>query len=304
MDKAQQLITSFAAEYEGLDFSPSQDMTNYSTMKIQSCADLITVRTVESLRELLRFLSVNKLRYKALGWGANQLIRTSPDFVYLKLSLPFERSTLEKVRPSYILPASVSLAVLTAAASRLGLNGWEVFTGVPASLGGAIYMNAGTNLGEIGRLVKSVKAFSATGEEKNFELNDSDFSYRKNNFLGSGDIIYQAELRHFGIDPMVSTKISDYLKLRNKTQPLKEKTCGCMFKNFISDKMTCRAGQSIDIMGLKGFSYRGTQISHKHANFMINRDSATYEDVYKGIEFIQNQLYLHYGIKFDVEFEL
>ncbi len=272
-------------------------------MKIPSFADLIEVKSVDELKQIVSFLTENEVEYKVLGWGANQLIKNRPTFIYLKLDFEFDRNILNEIRPSYVLPASVSLAVLTSAASRLGLGGWEVFTGIPASLGGAVFMNAGTGLGEIGPLVKKVRAITPVGTEKIYAAQDLKFSYRENNFLGPGEIIVEVELSHNGYDDQVRQKITEYLKMRNQTQPLKENTCGCMFKNYLSDKISCRAGQSIDIMGLKGFVKDSVQISHTHANFLINLDDASYDDVVKVISLIKNELYLQYGIKFDVEFE-
>jgi UDP-N-acetylmuramate dehydrogenase len=87
--------------------------------------------------------------------------------------------------------------------------------------------------------------------------------------------------------------------MRNRTQPLKEATCGCVFKN----NETCLAGKSIDIMGLKGFTYKNLQVSPKHANFMENKGESTYEDVIEMISILKNELKLQYGTSFETEVE-
>ena len=166
-----------------------------------------------------------------MGWGANILLPSSSTMPYVQLDFDFNRELLEQPQSEYILPASVSLAVLTSHAAKFGLKGWEVFTGIPASLGGAVYMNAGTNLGEIGSLVKEVKLMNKLGEIKLIKIDAHSFSYRKNHFVQPGDVIYEVTLSNLGLDPAISIKIKDYLEMRNKSQPLKEATCGCVFKN-------------------------------------------------------------------------
>lgn len=277
----------------------NKDLTKFSTMKLVATGALITVKSIEGLKATLKILFTNKINYRVLGWGANMLLPRSSVIPYIQLDFIFDKSILESPHSEYLLPASVSLATLTSHANKFGLKGWEVFTGIPASLGGAIFMNAGTNLGEIGKLIKEVKIISKNGEEKLIKIDEHSFSYRKNNFIQEGDIVAEARLIHFGIDEAISKKIRDYLEMRNRTQPLKESTCGCVFKNH----ETCLAGKSIDIMGLKGFTYKNLQVSPKHANFMENKGDSSYEDVIEMINILKAELKLQYGISFETEVE-
>lgn len=166
-------------------------------------------------------------------------------------------------------------------------------------------MNAGTNLGEIGSLIKEVNIVTKEGEEKLIKIDSHSFSYRHNHFVNPGDVIYQARLVHFGIDEAISKKIREYLEMRTRSQPLKEWTCGCIFKNFQNHRLgvTCRAGLFIDIMGLKGLSYKNLQISPKHANFMENTGESSYEDVLTMISILQKELKLQTGVSFETEVE-
>ncbi len=283
----------------------NKDLTKFSTMKLKSFGDLITVKSKLGLKFVIKKLNENKISYRVLGWGANILLPKNSNIPYLQLDIPFEKSMLDQVHNEYTLPASVSLAVLTAHASRFGLKGWEVFTGIPASLGGAIFMNAGTNLGEIGSLVKEVKIITNDGNEKLIKIDNHSFSYRKNHFVNNGDVIYEATLANIGVDDSVKLKIRDYLEMRTRTQPLKEATCGCVFKNYhdLERGFTCRAGQFIDIIGLKGFTHNGLRVSPKHANFMENFGESNYDDVLFMIQFIKDELKLQYGVDFSPEVE-
>lgn len=271
-----------------------------STMKLKARGDLFIAKSEDGLRYLL----LNLDDYVLLGWGANLLLKEESDVPYIKLDFQFNKKILETYQEEYDLPASCSLPVLSSAASRLGLKGWEVFTGVPASLGGAIVMNAGTGLGEISEVVKSFRVMSKTGELKEIKNEKNTFKYRANNVLRKGDVILSAVLIHRGHDPNVSSVIKDYLKYRNSTQPMNAKTCGCIFKNYHSEDLSCRAGQSIDILGLKGFTYKGLRISPMHANFIENSGEATYQDVIEFIAIIKTELKMYFGVDFEIEVKL
>ena len=282
-----------------------KDLKKYSTMRLDARGDLITVKSIEGLKVATKTLTQNNIEYRVLGWGANILLPPKAVIPYIQLDFEFDRSVFEAPRDEYILPASVSLATLTSHANKFGLKGWEVFTGIPASLGGAIFMNAGTNLGEIGSIIKEVKLITKNGEEKSVIIDKTSFTYRHNHFVDKGDVIYEARLIHFGIDEAISKKIKEYLDMRTRTQPLKEWTCGCIFQNH-HDKLrdvTCRAGLFIDIMGLKGLSIRNLQISPKHANFMENRGESSYEDVMEMITVLKKELKLQFGVSFETEVE-
>lgn len=289
--------------HSDIEVELNKDLTKFTTMRLKAFGDLITITSVDGLKATLKILTENNLSYRILGMGANQLIPSTSTIPYIKLSLPFDKTYLSVERESYLLPASVTLSILSSHATRFGLKGWESFTGIPATLGGAVFMNAGTNLGEIGPLITKVYLIDKFGNSKTIEMGESSFSYRSNNFLAEGDFIYQVEMKHLGVDPKISEVIKKYLELRNRTQPLKEWTCGCVFKNN-KGKRTCLAGKFIDILGLKGLTSNGMRISPKHANFMENVDSAVHEDVVALIKIIKDELHLQYGVEFETEVKL
>lgn len=279
------------------------DLTNYTTMRLSARGSLIEVFSIDALTTLLPLLSNSDVEYRILGLGANQIIPESYSGYYIKLKLPFDKSNFTTLLDEYDFPASVSLSYLTGLAKKFGLKGWESFTGVPATLGGAIYMNAGTGLGEIGDIVDSFKVCSSEGILRDINVSSTTFSYRKNNELLPGDVIVSAKLVHNGIDHGLKDKIQDYLEYRNNTQPMWAKTCGCIFKNYIG-KQTCRAGQCIDIIGLKGFGLNGIKVSNTHGNFFENAGKGTRSEVLELVSFVKSELYLQFGIKFEIEAEL
>ncbi len=297
-------LSKLVSEIKEVELEESKDLTKYSTMRLVAVGDLITVKSLLALKKLLPVLTKTNIEFRVIGWGANQLLPKTSDLPYLMLSFPFEKSYLDEVHEEYILPASVSLSVLSSHAVKNGLKGWEVFTGIPASLGGALFMNAGTNLGEICNIVKEVFVVNKLGIERKVIVKESSFSYRKNHFLEKGDVITGAKLIHHGQSPEITTQIKDYLALRNRTQPLKESTCGCIFKNDKKTNKVCPAGMFIDIIEMKGFINKKIQISPKHANFMVNTGGANFEDICETISIVQKELKLQYGVEFETEVKL
>lgn len=291
-------------ELENLKFEESRDLTKFSTMRAISHGSIIHVKNKKTLIDLIVLLQEYKCDYKLIGWGANFVLPQNPSFLLIKLDFVFDKSLIDPSEKNYILPASVSIHQLTSIATKYGLSGWEYFTGIPASLGGAIFMNAGTNLGEIGSLVKKVWLIDKDGKLREELINKDSFGYRKNHFTRDGDIIIEAELTHFGIDKDIAPKIESYLKLRQETQPLREKTCGCMFKNNVFNDGHCPAGLFLDIMGLKGLSVDGFRISPKHANFLENSDNGHYDGLIHAMDFISKELESQYGVKFEQEIRI
>lgn len=288
---------------ENLEFHERIDLSQYSTMKLKCEGRLAVAKSVEAVQKFVKKANQEKIAYRVVGWGANQLLVDNATFVYLYLDFPRDSKVFEQVSDEYELPASTSLAKLTSHAAKFGLSGWEVFTGIPASLGGAIYMNAGTNLGEIGEVIKQVRIVRSNGDLEEVVINDKSFSYRSNSICNEGDVIVSAKLIHRGIDDSIKSKITQYLKLRNDTQPLNQATCGCMYKNIDKHGMTCRAGLSLDIMGLKGLSLGGVRVSRKHANFMENYDNASRQEVLELSRIVQSELALTLGLNFELEVE-
>lgn len=289
------------ASIPGCVFYKDADLTKYTTMKLTSRGDLVEVKSVEALQKLLPLLTTTKKKYLVVGWGANQILPAICDNLILHLDFSFDTSYLDSLREEYILPASLGLNHLTAHAVKYGLKGWEVFTGIPASLGGAIFMNAGTNLGEIGNLVKKVLIVSRDGSLREEMITHGSFSYRHNHFLKDGEVIVGAILIHQGTDPAVSQKIKDYLEYRKKTQPLTTKNCGCVFKNPHKE---LQAGRLIDLMGLKGLTLGGLRVSTKHANFIENSGNSNWDQFESLVSIIKSNMNCYYGIEFELEVKI
>ncbi len=284
-----------------IDIEENKDLSKFSTMKLKAIGDLITVKDVESLKSLVKIFHEEEQDFCILGLGANTLLEENGVKPYIQIKLSFSKDDLVDRGDNFVIPASVKLSTLTSFASRNNLRRWEIFTGVPATLGGAVFMNAGTSLGEIGELVSRVWLVDREGNERVQKITSDSFSYRKNHFVAAGEIIYQVELKNLGKDESVSEVIRNYLQKRNNSQPLNQWTCGCVFKNAKYNEQTCPAGKYIDILGIKGLSISDMRISGVHANFMENTGKSSKSDVLKLIKLAKEELYLQYGIDFELE---
>ncbi len=295
------MISTHIRNLPGLEIKEDCDLTPFTTMRLAARGTLIEVFDSQALMSLLPLLNNEKIPYLLLGWGANQLLPSVVPGVVLHLKMPVPSSVLEELKPEYDLPASAGLNQLTSLALKYGLKGWEVFTGVPASLGGAIYMNAGTNLGEIGKLIRTVTLVTPSGEIRTEKIHAQSFSYRKNHFVKPGEVIISATIAHHGTDQDISQKIRDYLEYRKRTQPLATRNCGCVFKN---PHPTIPAGKLIDLLGLKDLQIGDLRISPKHGNFMENTGNGNWDQFSSLLSIIRYQMDHWYGIEFELEVKI
>ncbi len=282
----------------GLECRWDTDLTNFSTFRMRSQGDLIIVKTEAALAVLLRTLKSAARSWRMLGWGANQVLAPQESDLLIQLDFTHDSEILSVARDEYDLPASVGLNLLTTHAIKFGTKGWEALTGIPASLGGAIFMNAGTALGEIGAIVKRVRLMNSDGLIREEIITPQSFKYRKNTFVQKDEVIIGAVLFHHGLDVSLPDKIRKYQEYRRQTQPLATKNCGCVFKNAAPAR---QAGRLIDLTGLKGLTVGALRVSHKHANFMENAGGAAATDFLEITRLINQQMNLHWGVAFELE---
>lgn len=279
-------------------FLEKQNLSKFMTIKLDFVGSLITCNTLVALQKVLQITKEHNIKYRMIGLGANQVL-TNSEILYIKLELPEIHSN--DYCENYTFSASTSISKLTSLAIKFNLKGWEAFTGIPGTVGGSICMNAGTSLGEIGRLVEKVWILDSSGIVKTKVVDASDFTYRKNLFLKKDEIIIKAQIKHLGIDEKVSQIIKKYLRLRNETQPLGTKNCGSVFKNPSIEQ---RAGMILDQLGMKGFGSKKLHISHKHANFIEHEGGATTEDFKNLVMNIKKEVKEKTGIEFELEVKL
>ncbi len=271
-----------------INIQKNKDLTQYSSAKLVCFADYIEVENKKTLAEILKYCLDQNIHYHLLGACSNQVLVNTENKLFIKLNFPISQSMFEfDEKSNFYFPANTKLSKLTSMCAKYNLIGWDVITGIPAELGGAIYMNAGTNLGEISSILDSIEIMNPQGEIQIHQVKQSDFSYRHNHFLKQGEIILGAHLKYFGQDLNVRKKVSDYLILRNKTQPMDKANYGCVFKNISPE---IRSGKLLDELGFKGRKYKNLEVSLVHANFINNLGGATAQDYLEFVNLIKKEV--------------
>lgn len=244
---------------------------------------------------------VKKLPSNAIpiGGGSNILIN------------PKSSTPLVKVSPKYcdfelnghqlMCSAGVSVAQILRWMSEKGLSGLEFATGVPATIGGMVYMNFECWGNEVSSSVDSIYIYE---KEKGFrwiKRQDYEVGYRWTSFHNLQCIILAVKLNtHPSTTNKVKEKMQEYLSERKEKQPVLKPTFGSVFKNPLPKK----AGQLVDQLGLKGRFIGDAMISNHHGNFFENRDKATFDDTLKLIKLIQNKVQTMYNIKLECEVQM
>jgi UDP-N-acetylmuramate dehydrogenase len=235
--------------------------------------------SIEEMIELLKECDQENLPFFILGKGSNCLFDDkgfNGVVILNKISFFKQEGELIEVGAGY------SFSLLGAQTARKGWSGLEFASGIPASVGGAVYMNAGANGGETKDCLVEVSFVNAKGHLGVFSKNEIEFKYRFSSFQNIKGAIVAAK---FKLTPHSEARkkqrtIIDY---RTNTQPYSEKSAGCMFQNPIP----LSAGALIDQCGLKGTSIGGAQVSTLHGNFIINAGNATAHDVMELVKLIK-----------------
>ena len=271
-------------------------LKDLTTFGIGGPADyFIEVQDIPSLQEIIRYCQQRRLPYFILGKGSNVLF---DDRGFAGLVIANRIQFLEKqTENTWHVGAGYSFSLLGSQTARQGWGGLEFASGIPGSVGGAVYMNAGANGGETCQPLVSVDYVTPDGELRCIPKEELSFSYRFSPFQQKKGAIAGAT---FCLTPSSEARqkqltIIDY---RKKTQPYDAKSAGCVFRN-----PECgQAGALIDQSGLKGTSIGGAQVSTMHANFLINTGTATSADILKLIEHVQQEVKARQG--FDLEHEM
>lgn len=277
-------------------------LKDYLSLKIGGKAQYFI--EVENSDQLLTAIKVSKdldLRYFIIGNGSNTLaLDYGVEGVVIYLGEKYARITL---LDNNIIKAEAGalLEDVCLFAQANGLYGMEALYGIPASVGGAIYMNAGAYDGEIKDVVLNVDYIDDKLNEVTLSNSESDFSYRHSYFMDKKGAVSAAYFKlHKGDKEEILAKMQDYLHRRVSKQPLEYPSAGSTFKRPNNHY----ASALIDMCGLKGFSVNGIQVSEKHAGFLINIGDGTSKDFITLINHIQSVVYTATGFKLEPEIQI
>jgi len=297
-------------------------LRDYTTFKIGGPARYFFVaKNKEDLKNAILWAKKKKLPFFILGGGSNVLFS---DKGFNGLVIKLQNTQYEIRNTNVIAGAGVPLQKLVLEAVKKGLSGLENLAGIPGTLGGAIWGNAGAFEREIGDLVEEVKVLDVGGsklEVKKLKKEDCKFGYRNSIFKRRKNwIILEATLKlKKGNKKEIEEKIKEFLKLRKEKQPLELPCAGSVFKNVSIEKVPKKirekfkekikngflpAGVLIEAARLKGYQIGGAKISEKHANFIVNTGEAKARDVLKLIELIKKRVKKKFKIELKEEIVL
>ena len=256
-------------------------------------------RTVAELAEVWRWASESALPLKVLGRGSNVLVADGHhDWLVVSTA---RLDGLTRDGATVRAGAGVPLARLLAAAGAWGLGGLEHLAGIPASVGGAVAMNAGGRGGEIASRLVGAEVLERSGERRWLDRRSLGLRYRGSAVRDGFPLIVEATFALEPDDPRrLSERRREFLRAKRASQPLGARSAGCVFKNPEDHS----AGKLIDQAGLKGARVGGAVVSHKHANFIINRNGATASDVLELIEVVRRRVHDAFGIELELEIEI
>lgn len=281
------------------DARRDEPMSRHTTFKIGGNASTyIKVGTLSRLSAILKECKNSNVDYMIIGNGSNLLVPDDGlDKVVIRLDGELRNIALLDETTIYC-GAGASLAALCKFALKNGLTGLEFAWGIPGSVGGAVFMNAGAYGGEMKDVVYSVSHITKEGEIGRTEKNDLQFGYRNSIYRSNECIITGVILKlNKAQESEIQDKMDDYLSRRTSKQPLEFPSAGSVFKR----PEGAFAGSLIEQCGLKGKTIGGAQVSEKHAGFIINKSNATSQDVRRLIKEIQDTVKNQTGFELECE---
>ncbi|MBC8079557.1 MAG: UDP-N-acetylmuramate dehydrogenase [Gorillibacterium sp.] len=288
----QQLISELRAQGTG-DVLINEPLSSHTTWKIGGPADCLVIpETKDQLVQLIHILHKHEMPWFLLGRGSNILVSDKGiRGIVIKLGTGLSEARFE----NGLLYAGggysfIKLAVL---AGKQGLTGLEFAGGIPGSVGGAVYMNAGAHGADVSRVLKQVDVVLENGETAVWRNDDLKYTYRHSVLHEQKAIVTEAvsELEP-GDRKEIAAAMATYKDRRLRTQPLQLPCAGSTFRNPVGHY----AAKLIEDAGLKGLRVGGAEVSSLHANFIINTGNATAKDVLTLIDKIRKTIHEQFGI--------
>lgn len=269
-----EILKQIKEELAGIEILFNEPLKQYTYTKVGGAADYLAFpRNQYELKRIVTFANAQEIPWMVLGNSSNIIVRDGgiEGFVIM-----FDHFHDIRVN-GYVIEAEAGAKLIdvTHVARYHSLTGFEFACGIPGSIGGAVYMNAGAYGGEIAHILQSCKVLTPEGEIKTLTVEELAFGYRHSKIQETGDVVISAK---FALAPgnydQIDQEMARLTHLREFKQPLEYPSCGSVFKRPVGHF----AGQLISEAGLKGHRIGGVEVSEKHAGFMINVDHGTAKD--------------------------
>ncbi|MBQ4425751.1 MAG: UDP-N-acetylmuramate dehydrogenase [Oscillospiraceae bacterium] len=297
-------VLQYAEDYtvrtDEVEIVLGEPMRYHTNFRIGGSAELfVSPYSEDALAIGLEMCRKREIPYTVIGRGSNLLVSDRGI-----RGVVFDLSTLTGYRfdgNTVFALAGTTLAALAGKAAERGLSGLEFAAGIPGSLGGAVFMNAGAYGGEMKDIVESARVMDEAGRIRTLSAEELELSYRHSKLEETGEILLSAVLRlKSGDRAEIERTMQELAEKRRDKQPLNYPSAGSTFKRPAGHF----AGKLIEEAGLKGFSVGGAQVSEKHAGFVINKGGATAADVMALCREVQARVKENSGVDLELEVRL
>lgn len=281
-----------------------EPMSKHTSFKTGGNAEVFaTVETEKQIQELLKYSKINNIKLYIIGNGSNLLV-SDEGIQGIVAKISFQELNISEQDEDIIVRVGAGYKVMALAQilKQKGITGFEELSGLPGTIGGANYMNAGAYGKEMKDVIIETKVLNKeTNTIETLKKEEQELKYRSSLFKNKKYIILETTMKlQKGNTEEIEKKMNEYLTQRKEKQPLEYPSAGSTFKRgngFITAKL-------IDECGLKGYQIGGAQISEKHAGFIINKDKATTKDILDLIEYTKKKVFEKFGVQIEEEVEI
>lgn len=291
------LYNELISKYPAMDIKLNEPLSQYSYTKVGGKADaLVFPQTKQEVQQMIEWVDTNQVPLTILGNLSNLIVMDGGIRGIVMILTRMNQIQVEG--ETVIADAGASLIETTQVARDHHLTGLEFACGIPGSIGGAIFMNAGAYGGEIKDLPLEIETLTRTGKFKTYSTQTAQFGYRHSIFQDNHEVVLQVK---FQLEPgeidLIQSEMDRLTELRTSKQPLELPSCGSVFKRPEGHF----TGKLIQDAGLQGYRIGGAEISKKHAGFIVNVDHATATDYIELIQFIQHRIWELYQVQLEPE---
>ncbi|MGZ8392839.1 MAG: UDP-N-acetylmuramate dehydrogenase [Gemmatimonadales bacterium] len=285
----------------------AEPVGRYSTYRIGGPATVLLPATSEDVGAALALAADAGVPWFAIGLGSNILLPDEGlDALVIRMGKGLDR--LERNGGDWTVGAGLPAPIAARRTAEAGFAGLHIFVGVPGTVGGGVYMNAGCHGGDWSEIVQRITVVDAAGKDTVIARSDIPFSYRRSGL--EGRIVLEATVRLRQQDQAeLDEAIAEMFEWRQRGTPFNQPCCGSVFKNPAGPSWKQAggertAGQLIEAAGLKSYNIGGAQVSPMHANYIVNTGSSTASDVKKLIEHVQRTVEERFSVKLEPEVKL
>ncbi|MGP6139391.1 MULTISPECIES: UDP-N-acetylmuramate dehydrogenase [unclassified Jeotgalibaca] len=297
MQEYKQVAGELRKLFPSIIIKENEFLSNYTYTKTGGPVDaLVFPKTKDEVQNIVKWTFDNKIPLTTLGNSSNVIIRDGGIRGVVMILTHMDDILVNKNQ--LIVQSGAALIETSRVALREKLTGLEFACGIPGSVGGAVYMNAGAYGGEVESVIETVEVVTLSGERKIYTHKEMEFRYRYSVVQNTGDIVLETVFTlEKGKEDKIQEKMTEFTELRESKQPLEYPSCGSVFKRPTG----YFTGKLIQDAGLQGKQWGGAQISLKHAGFIVNIDGATATDYIDLIGYIQKVIKEVYDVELETE---